>query len=185
MVNHIKNKKNAQTTYSEIALIVISILVVGASLFFSSKSLIDSEDNLDNSLNDLSYNFPSLYINTFLNLKIQKNDSIKLNLNENETYYIKDLIYLNSEQSNKIINKYKNNYINSKINKDNKNNGMNNLFKLFSNTEYETTTENLLVVNYIDSLDSLDKLSDEIKNKNYYYYIKTIDNKYGVIKFRN
>ena len=204
MIKSYQTEKKSQMSYSEISLIIIAIVIVGFTLFFSSIQISHSKQYL-NKMPEISYEFPSLFIDGFLNLEISKDDIKSLNLNENniinennadinnKKYFIKDLIYLNSDNANKIIKKYKENYIDeslsiSKISSNSNsynNENMHELFQQFSNTKYNPSYDNLLNIKIIDSLKDETPLVDYIKNKNYYYYIRTKDNKIALIIFRN
>jgi len=179
-----KSKKKSHTTYSEIALIVIAIVAVGFSLFFSSYKLNESKHNL-NKAPQINYEFPNIFINTFLNIKINDEDKKELKLDKDKDYYIKDLIYINSEKSKKIIEKYRVSYIQDSLQSTNIKNpeNMHDLFMKFSKKNYDTSTDNLLHIKYVQKLNEISSLSNYIKSINYYYYIKTSNNKYAIIEF--
>jgi len=179
-----KNKK-AQTTYTEIGLIVFSIIVVALSLFISSNSFNNSIKNLNKEPPDLTYKFPSIFIHTFLYQKISKEDLKVLNLDENKVTYVKDLLYLDTDQSLSKVEEYRFKYIEDLSLKT----GEKNLFKLFKtfskdeNINFEGNI-NLLKVRTIEDFSALEDLDLYLDANNYFFYIKSQRGRYITINFK-
>ncbi len=177
----IKSKKSQSISY-ELSLIIISLILIGILLYGSSFYLNKSVDEL-NSIDSIYYEFPSIYVHSFLYLPIKKEDIKDLGLDENKDYIIKDLLYYNTEETNSIINKYRISYIEAS-NLLSSNDNMHSLFQKFSETEYDVDSDNLLKISYFDSLKPFDSEENYIKSNSYYYYFKTRDNKFAVVEFR-
>lgn len=169
--------------YSEFSLIVISIVIIVFFLFLSSIKLNSSKSELSK-MPELSYNFPSLYISSFLNEEISQSDVKELGLTSSRKYYIKDLLYFDNKKYSPLIEKYRINYI-TDSNRENNENNMHFLFKKFSNFNYQVNSDNLLHIIHLKNLQSVEKLSNVIRDNNYYFVIKTKNGNYVLIEFES
>lgn len=176
-----KNKK-AVMAYQEILLIAFSILLIGISLYMVTKFSNTANNDFTNLAPEISYQFPATYVHSFLMMPIDKSDIGALNLNKSKSYYVKDLIILDTTQSMDLVkNKYKENYI-EKFSQASSEMNAYDYYKLYSADTFKADKNTLLYFKqYSGNLPSLD---DAIKNKNYFFYVKNLNGKYTLIYFK-
>ncbi|MDA3856362.1 MAG: hypothetical protein PF569_08955 [Candidatus Woesearchaeota archaeon] len=175
-----KNKK--ANIYEEEILAIISIIFIAFVLFMSSKFVIQTNEDINKMAPELSYQFPAVVTHAFLMKKIDKTHLEDLGLDINNKYFIKDLLKINSEESLKIVDEYKEKYL-EKIN-TNTNSGKKPIEYYEEYSSDSLNIDNLLI--YQTNLESISSnLESEIENKNYFFYFKTYDNKYVKIDFKS
>ena len=172
----LKKSKKASELNNEIILYLIAIPVIFLIVFLSSHQMTVSEDNLSKMAPDLIYQYPSLFVKSFLMLEVKDSNKQKLNLDFNKTYYIQDLIYLGDSNSKDVVEFMKRDFISDMESIDSLKS-----FKIFANVDF--TKDELLVIKY-DCL-SEPKNEFEFPTQNYAYYFKGKDGKTRIIYFKS
>lgn len=177
-----KNKK--ALLHAEIFLIIISLIVVFLSCFFSFNLTSSTKNQILTSSPNLVYNFPLVFVNTFLDIKLLKSDVEKLSLDENQNYFIKDLIvnYQSFDEKEQVlINEFLENKKEEYISfYEGSNYDIYNNYFEFSKNQIDKSL--LLKIEFGEKeLESLDEI---IRENNYYFYFLNKDNSYNVIYFQ-
>lgn len=174
------SKKKSQMLYQEAILIVFSLIIVSLTLYFANSNVSGTKSVIEKSAPEITYKFPASFVHGFLYTPITLEDKIKLNLDKNKVFYVKDIIYASNNDSNSIILRLKNEYIESMSKRSTDTGGnMHTYYKDFSTQNYKDS--DLLYIDF--SLTSLPQLEDTISNKNYFYYLENSDKKYTIIYF--
>jgi hypothetical protein len=152
--------------------------------FFLNTSIHGNARDFENNVApSLEPKFPSAFIETFLEMKVEDND-INDNLIQGKSEFkIKDLIYLNTDTSLEVVNLYRNKYIEeieSAKNRENLGTDVFENFKDFSGYQFEVS--NLLEIER--NLDEIPSLEDIKNSDNYFYAIKTKDDKFTLVYFK-
>lgn len=191
-INLNKNKKAAVTSYSrsasflprgkkafdintEILIYIFAIIVMSLVIGFSQYTISDSQKHIEKMAPNLTYQYPAVFVKSFLMLKIDDSDIKDLNLDVNKNYYVYNLIYLGSDDAKDIVDKKKDEFIMEMNNK--------NSLKSFENFAKISINQNeLLKIDYSQS--SQPNLELALENNNYVFYFKGSDQKFRQVYFR-
>jgi len=174
------NKKKGQLS-SEYIVIVFSIIISGLVLFFVNNMISTVQVKYENIEPSLNYEFPLAYTYSFLMMPLKEDDKKNFS-NYNNIDFVKDLFWINTDESKKLIDVYRENYIStlSDISRDKGSDSIY-LFSKFSNTEI--STNNLLNFEYDISKDNLDTIDDMIFKTDIIIPIKTQSGSFSLVQF--
>jgi hypothetical protein len=175
-----KKNKKTQALYQEIIIAAFSILMVSFALFIASKAVISTNEDINKASPQISYQYPAVFVHTFLMMEIKKEDIKDLNLDENKKYYVKDLLILDEEKYVNKAKEYETKYL-ELVTKEINNKNPLEFYKEFSKDK-DVKEDNLILIETGGS--TVPSLDAAIKNKNYFFYIRTINNKYTTIYFK-
>lgn len=175
MISHKKTlRKNKKAVELYVEVILYLVLIVGlVIIIWFSNNLIDVSRGKSEKAPIVYSNYPSLYVKTFLLTEISTDDKKKLGFNQNDYITIIDLLKLNTDDSKKIISEYSSKY------KSQYSDSLDSFKKKYS--DVEINSQDLLTIKY-DS-NSIPNQDLQIKNNNYVFYFKDINNKYIVVSF--
>jgi len=178
----LKKNKKAQLMPESI-LAIVSIVVVGVSLFFISSMIGSVNANFKETSPQLNYEFPATFVYTFLWMPITNED--KLAISNQNINFVKDLIWLNNEDSKILIEKYKSNYIDSlKLGSQSSMVEGSNLFTLYSGFSKNTVDENnLLVIDYSTDKNNLADFNNLVSSNNFMMPIRTKNGDFTLVRF--
>jgi len=180
--NFFKNGSKSQMLYQEAIIIVFSLLIISLTLYFVLNNISGVKLAIEKSPKEITYKFPAVFVHTFLYTKVPNEDIANLNLDTNKDYYLKDILYLNTNDSKEIVSKLREDYlvnIKKKSFESSTNYDLHTYYKEFSKSNYN---ENRLLFILTD-LSQLPILEDSFEEKNYFYFIKTRDEKYTMVYF--
>jgi len=176
--NIFKNKK-AMLVETMIAWI-FAILAIGIAMFFATTSNIGQNDILQDSAPVIQYQYPILYLNTFLNQDLIPKEIKEVGLDENKKYKIKDIIrfWEKSEVLDLLENKRSDYIIEQADEKDGS-------LRFYKNTAIEKVDENnLLIFTKVDESELNMKIEDCTRDvQNYCFYFKTDNQDYVIVSF--
>lgn len=167
----------------EFIIAIIAIVCVGIISYFVYNLSLDSKQQFNEYAPELNYQFPAVFVHSFLMTKIEKKDLLELNLDENQTFFVKDLIAINTEESEAIVNKIRENYLQKYAYlQDTQDLSPVDYYQRFSSDEINK--DKLLLI-YYDDIEQYSNLDASIRRNNYFFYLKTNnDNKKAYIKFK-
>lgn len=174
--------KKGQMAYQELVLIVFSILFVAILIFFSGTYVSSSKTELSQIAPDLNYDFPAVFVHSFLLMELDSDDKKKFD-KKYGINYVKDLFWINSEIAKNLTKKYRLEYISMNRDVDSNSNDIFDYYERFSG-ESLNIGDSLLFdfdLSYSD-LPNYDKL---LSNNNYGFYLKNIDGNYVFIYFKS
>lgn len=176
---YLKNKKG-NMTYTEFALIVFSIVAISLILFFSIRYISSTKESITLMQPEISYKFPAVFVHSFLMQEIEKNDTKNLGLDITQTYYVKDLIWFGEEKHLDLIKgKYRDKYLEYTSIKDSLQNSIHDDYKKFVGQDYYSESDLI----QIKKETNLPDLGEAIKNKNYFFYLKTKGGEFVLVYF--
>lgn len=158
----------------EVILIAVSLVITGVVMLFVSFQATALGGDIKNIVPQINYQFPIALTNTFLNMQLDTKDS-KAIFNDNENHSVKDLIAEGSDNSLKLVLDYRTKYL-TKIDID----SLLSYYNDFSKSQI--TKDNLLFVNPVEDISSFIHTNEK---NNFFYVIKSKENKYFVIYFDN
>lgn len=175
----LKNKKG-NMTYTEFALIAFSIIGISLILFFSIKYINSTKESITLMEPEISYKFPAVFVHSFLMQEIEKIDTKNLGLDTSKTYYVKDLIWLGEEKHLSLVKeKYRDKYLEYTSIKDSLGNSIHADYKKFVGQDYYSESDLI----QIKKDTNLPDLAEAIKNKNYFFYLKTKGGEFVFVYF--
>ncbi len=174
------NKKGGLGT--DIVAWVFGLLLIFTALYFTFDIVVSEADLYEKAAPELSYKFPATFIHSFLMKQISDEDEKELGLDISGDYFVRDVVWLNNDVSKKLVLKYRDEYL-KEISDGVDSNGHNvhYFYKMFSGSNYD---ENELLKIEINR-DSIPSLDQAIRDKNYFFYLRTKDDTYTVIYFLN
>lgn len=172
---------------TELITIVFSLLFIGIILFVLSSSFYDTKNGFENIIPEISYEYPSLFIYTFLNKQVDEKYLEEAGLKNDQKYKVIDLLS-QAEINDKIkeaIEKTRSDYLNTYANPLDSESSLD-YFVLFAynnnKNAFLTSKSNLLLIEYENQ--KIPNLNHYIINKNYFYYIKNNNQNYVIVYFR-
>lgn len=170
----LRDDKKAIALNEDIALF-ISIVFAVLILFMGSSLATGFSDELQDMTPQIRYQYPIVFLNTFLNQELNDSVKIKFSLDVGSKYYVKDLIWRGDDNSISYVNNiFRNEYLNEDdiiLSID--------YYEKFSKTTFDKN--NLLIVSKLDcvfDLNSLDKT-------NYVFYIRSKNEENYYVFFNN
>jgi hypothetical protein len=129
-------KKKGQLEYGGYIAWVFFIVLSAIVMYIILTSVWGAKESVETSAPELIHKFPAVFVHTFLMLEISEEDSKKFFPNSKQIHYVKDLIYISTEESKEAVNNYKNDYLSSLYNQDPKGNTILDLYALYTNRIY-------------------------------------------------
>ncbi len=167
------NKKGVMLD-QEAIVVIVTIIFIGLILFFSFKYTNSGKKDFEKIAPNLTYQYPTMFVHSFLMKKIDAKDVEVLKLDKTQTYQIKDLLAMkkNTEVDNVVL-KYKKEYVsyNSQTIED---------YEDFSGETIDESS--LLYSRYFNK--NLPLLEKSIENKNYFFYLKDEEGRFVVVYFK-
>ena len=175
-----KNSKKAQYLLYSYVLWAVTLVVCSAAMYFAISSSNSFNDDIEESVPELSYEFPKAFVNTFLMLRIS-DDEVKEHFGDSShDYRVYDLIWLDTEESLFLVEKYKEEYLNE-IAETSERKDVYELYKIHSGTKV-----NREILLDIESNDDLPNYRYSLLPKNNYFAtIRTSNSNYAMIYFYN
>lgn len=174
-----KTSKKAMA-FAEFALIVISFVMIGVFLFMTNSSVTQSKQELESITPKVNYDFPAVFIHSFLMYELEEEDIKKISIKNPDTQikFVKDLVWLDSEDSYKMLLDYREKYIDYINSQEN----MMTYYNSFA--EENLRSEDLLEIKQELAFSELPNLNLLLENKNYAFYMKTKTQTYTAIYFK-
>jgi hypothetical protein len=173
-----KNKKALGINTEFMVAIVAIFFVVVVSIFAYNLSL-DSKEQYKKVAPELSYQFPAVFVHSFLMMKVSDEDVKKLNLDEKQDYFVKDLLVLKRDDTKRVIEEMKGKYIEMyTINSNGESSPLAD-FESFSDSSFNP--DRLLCI-YYDKQEGFNLEANIVRN-NYYFYIRTIEDDKAYVRF--
>lgn len=178
-MRYLKNKKT-QTLYQELIIAVFAILLVSFALYIASKAVIDTKEDINKASPEISYQYPAVFVHSFLMMQIEPEDVTELGLDETKKYYVKDLLIRDEDEHVEKAKQYEDKFLNLITQEVNGKNPLN-FYKQFSK-DRDVEKDNLILIETGKSI--VPSLDAAIEGKNYFFYIRTLKNKYTVVYFK-
>ncbi|NQZ84737.1 MAG: hypothetical protein HRU03_03380 [Nanoarchaeales archaeon] len=155
--------KSGEFATTAIITISLSLVIVAMMLFFASSLSIADEVTFNELAPELSYEFPKVVVYSYLNLPLDKEDSLEV-FKDYKQYTITDLIWSDYDELEDMLDKYRDIYVDSelyafKVSLT--------LYKSFSNQNLKK--DDLIKIYYKSS--ALNNLDFEIKNNNFFFKV--------------
>lgn len=180
--SNLKKNKLAQSINYEYPIIVFSIIVISVVLFFLNSMIFNIDKNYNENVPNLNSEFPLIFVNTFLNSKLNDED-LKLYEDFKNIKTIGDLFSLENSIAINKLSIYREEYINKLISASFSNDL--NLFDLYSLSENkEINKDNLLQFEFNILPDEFDILNS-LKSGEVIFPIKNKDGSYDLVYFQN
>ena len=132
-----KDSKKAHYLLSSYVLWAVTLVVCSVAMYFAISSSNSFNDDIEESVPELSYEFPKAFVNTFLMLRISDEDAQKHFGDSSRDYRVYDLIWLDTEESLSLVGEYKEEYL-SEIGGNSKD--VYELYEKHSNTKVDKDT---------------------------------------------
>lgn len=165
-----KNKKGGFAIESLVG------MFVGLMIFLSFIILFNVTDGLKSKIEtinpELSYDFPSIFVKSFLLQELNNEQKSKLGYDKSEIVRVKDLM-IKGKSSSEVVLDIRKEYL-QKYGSYNKG------YKFFSNDDYKE--DKLLDIRY--DYEKIPDMDEVLKQKNIYYFFQNEDGKYSVIYFK-
>jgi len=139
----------------------------------------------EETLPEISQDFPSILVSTFLRLELKNEDVSTLNLNPENKYRVMDIIHLKSQNAVSIIKKYEKDFVSKYENlKTSSGENVYDFYREYSGDVF--TDEEVLNIYEISDLSLIESLSleDEVKDDNFFVVFKTESNKFRIVSFK-
>ncbi|MFW5704706.1 MAG: hypothetical protein ACOCXG_02580 [Nanoarchaeota archaeon] len=139
----------------------------------------------EKSLPEISQDFPSVFVSTFLRLELKGEEIVMLNLNPENKYRIIDVIHLKSQNAVSIIKKYEKDFVLKY--KDIKTSSGENVYDFYREYSGDSFDDDeVLNVYETQDLALIESLSfkDEVENENFFVVFKTENNKFRIVSFK-
>lgn len=175
-----KKNKKTQTLYQEIIIAVFSILMVSFALYIASKAVIETKEDINKASPEISYQYPAVFVHSFLMMEIEKDDIVELGLDQTKKHHVKDLLILDQEDYVNKAKEYEEKYLELVTTKINGKDPLE-FYKKFSN-DRDVEKDNLILIETGKSI--VPSLNEAIQSKNYFFYIRTLNNKYTIVYFK-
>ena len=174
-----KNSKKAQYLLYSYVLWVVTLVVCSVVMYIAFSSSNASNDDIEESVPELSYEFPKVFVNTFLMLKISDEDAQEHFEDSSRDYRVYDLIWLDKEKSLSLVEEYKKKYL-SDI-EDSPNKDVYELYEIHSGTSINRGT----LLDIERDLDNAPKYPhyNSLSRKNYFVTIRTYNSDYTKVYF--
>lgn len=174
MVSNINKNKKAMTLNNEIILYLVAIAIISIVLFMTNNAMVVAKKNSEDMAPELTYQYPVIFVKSFLMLEVSDVDKKDLGLDLSKSYYVKDLIYKGDTDSKDIVNSMKNAYI-QKMNSESS-------LKSFENfVKVDLVNNDLLDIAY--EANSIPDLKYILSTGNYVFYFQGEDKKFRRIYF--
>ncbi len=173
-----KVKKKSQALYADLG-VITAILVIGLCFYLIFSSMSSSKNGYETSAPLLKYEFPTMYVYTFLHMPIQETDLKELGLDKDKKYYVKDLLYINTDSAKIIIDKYESEYNSQMLKLDSFGNNMLELYERFSEIDYPE--DYLIYIEYDRT--TIPSIQEALDYENYFFHLKNKDGKYTAVYF--
>jgi len=162
MVKIFNNKKAIAT---EMIVWILAIIFIGAVLVTTGIFIKNQNDMINKAAPEIQYQYPIVFLNTFLYQKIDNKDVENLGLDVLKTYRVSDLITIGDIDSMEIVERIKDNYLEKELEKDE---SLNFYFNLIN----QQIPKSKLIVFY--EQESLDDILDcQADVQNYCFYLRT------------
>ncbi len=182
-IKMILKKNKSCLLYSEYVLVIVSLVITGIVLFFVNNMIGIVQTNYKTTIPQLNYEYPLIVVHSFLEIPLKKEDK-KLFENYSNINFVKDLFWINSQKSKKILELYKKEYIEDLTSSQNtKNSNSLELFNKFSKSNI--LKEDLLFFDFDISKNNLENINEIITKTNSLIPIKTQSGTLNLIYFRN
>jgi len=176
----LKNKKAG--LHESVPSWIVGILVISISLYITFSTVNTSTKDLKETPPTLTDKFPAVFLQTFLMQEIEKEDKESIN-SQKDKLYIKDLIWLNTQTSKELIDKYRKKFI---LEMSQESKSGKNIFDYREDNDFVNKNNldknNLIVIEY-DKESIPENLEEYIKSNNYFYFFKTQDNTYSIVYY--
>ena len=174
-----KDSKKAQYLLYSYVLWVVTLVVCSVVMYLAFSSSNAFNDDIEESVPELSYEFPKVFVNTFLMLKISDEDAQKHFGDSSRDYRVYDLIWLDTEKSLSLVEKYKIKYL-SDI-EDSPNKDVYELYEIHSGTSINRET-------LLDIESDLKNIAptyhySHLLKVNYFVTIRTYNSDYTKVSF--
>lgn len=171
-----KKSKNGSILANEFVLYVVMIFVMTITLIASQYLVSGAQKDNSQMAPNITYQYPSLFVKSFLYFPIPKEDIKDLELDENKNYFIKDLIYLGDDDAMEVVKSLKYSYI--------ANLKLKNSLGYFSGFSALSIVEsNLLYIDY--EATKIPDLETYLDKNNYFFYFKGEDDKFRIVYFQS
>ncbi|MCA9495610.1 MAG: hypothetical protein KC589_01600 [Nanoarchaeota archaeon] len=168
--------------YQELILIVFSMIFIAILIFFSGTYVSSSKDELSKIAPQLNYDFPSVFVHSFLQMELDLEDKKKF-LDKYEINYVKDLLWINNELAKNLTQVYKFKYFKLNSDIDSNSNDIFYYYNIFSGESLNM--KDSLVVDYSLSFSDLPDLKNLISMRDYAYYLLDHNGEYVCIYFKS
>lgn len=107
------NIKKAQLEYGGYIVWIFFLVLAAVAMFFLLNSTFVAKSSVETSAPELIYKFPAVFVHTFLMTQISEDDTKKFFPETKQTHFVKDLIYINTDESKEAVSKYRNDFLES------------------------------------------------------------------------
>jgi len=174
MVRYVKNKK--AIGFSEQAILYIIALLFLVSIVFASYHYVStSKNHVEMMAPSLNYEYPPLFVKSFLMLEVSDEDKEDLNLKVEDIIYVHDLIFIGDDDSKEVVDKMKEEYLKDK-------DVIESFNQFIEFSKINLNNNDLLYIYYEEN--NIPDLQGEVEHNNYVFYFKGKDKKYRYIYFR-
>ncbi len=174
MTFYFKTRKGV--LYQEVVIIAFSLLLTGLFLYLSVSAATNFTGEIEDVLNpDLKSEFESVYIYTFLKQELDSKDKGLFFNDESGNYEVKDLIWLNNDESVERLKQYKKDYLSKTEN------SIQSYYDTLEDKSFFDKANLLYIFSVNNCIVNLKSYTD----RSSLYYIKSKDNKDILISFEN
>ena len=129
-----KDSKKAQYLLYSYVLWAVTLVVCSVVMYLAFSSTSALNDDIEESVPDLLYEFPRVFVNTFLMLKISDDEAKEHFGDSSRDYRVYDLIWLDTKDSLSLVGEYKKEYL-SDIDKSSEKKDIYELYEKHSGTK--------------------------------------------------
>jgi len=177
MVRYLKSKRGFLIYEALVIPLSLAIIFIVFFMAFSLSSTQQKEFEL--MAPDISYHYPKTVVYSFLMMPLNETDSQKYFNDQSSDYFVRDLIWIDTNDSHKLVLEYEDKYFeNSNINFDNQIE----LFEKFSEDKTLSVDKLIVIERGKTKLSSVELVNSEL---NSFLYIKTESGTYTEIFFKS
>ena len=173
-----KKNKKALGINTEFLVAIIAIIFIVLVVFFTYKVSMNTKEQYHKVAPELSYQFPAVFVHSFLMMKVDDKYIEELGLDKDQVYFVKDLLILKRDDVKSVIDEIKKEYVSRYAYTYEGEYAPLYFFERFSGNKIKP--EHLLCIYYDTQSFSL---KANVVRDNYYFYMKTIEGDKVYVRF--